>query len=110
MAREYKVLVNYKHNHVSVAQSLYTGPHRKHAENAFSVAGALGNHGILANCTVTFFDGFRIREDFTRHFGPDPEQTYVACLGCEETIPRRPYRMNYCEECAAKAGADNVRS
>ncbi len=29
----------------------------------------LGDHGILSNCTVTLFDGFRIREDWTKTFG-----------------------------------------
>ena len=69
-AREFRVLVNYKLDGVTVWQSLYTGPHRKHADNAFLKAGVLGDHGILSNCTVTFFDGFRVREDWTKTFGP----------------------------------------
>lgn len=63
------VLVNYAIHGVSVSQALYRGPHRKHADNAFLKAGVLGNHGILSNCTVTFFDGFRIRRDLTKTFG-----------------------------------------
>jgi hypothetical protein len=60
---DYKVLINYQLNGVAVAQSLYTGPHRKHADKAFATAGALSRHGILVNCTVSFFDGIRIRQD-----------------------------------------------
>jgi len=80
MARQYKVLVNYTRNGVSIAQALYVGPHRKHADNAFIKAGALGIHGILRDCTVTFFDGFRIREDLTKTFGETPATKRIAEL------------------------------
>lgn len=64
--REYKVMVNYYRNGVSVAQSLYTGPARKHADNAFNKACVLGEHGVLTGCTITFFDGFRLRNELSR--------------------------------------------
>jgi hypothetical protein len=68
MSREYKVLVNYTYNGVAISQSLYSGPHKKHADNAFVKAGVLGNHGILSNCTVTFYDGYRMRLDLTKTY------------------------------------------
>jgi hypothetical protein len=67
-SREYKVLVNYNLNGTSVSQSIYTGPARKHADNAYLKASALGRHGVLTNCTLTFFDGFRIRPEQTKTF------------------------------------------
>jgi hypothetical protein len=47
-----------------VSQSVYTGPHRKHADKAYNSVCALVNHGILHDCVVRFFDGFRIREEY----------------------------------------------
>ena len=67
-SREYKVLVNYNHKGTHITQSLYSGPHRKHADKALATAKTLGRHGILGNCTVTFFDGFRIRPEETESF------------------------------------------
>lgn len=63
-----KVLVDYKLNGITVSQSLYTGPHRKHADKAYNTALALARHGVLTNCTIRFFDGFRLRADFERSF------------------------------------------
>lgn len=68
MSREYKVLINYQLNGVSVSQSLYTGPHEKHADNAYQKACILGRHGVLVYCTITFWDGFRLRADKEQHF------------------------------------------
>ena len=68
MSREYKVLVNYRRNGVSVSRSIYTGPHKKHADKAYWEVCVLGLHGILTDCTVRFFDGFRLREDWDKTF------------------------------------------
>jgi hypothetical protein len=70
--REYRVLINYERNGVSIAQSLYAGPQKKHADHAFAQACVLGRHGILTNCTVKFFDGFRLREDLAYGFHTFP--------------------------------------
>ncbi len=64
MTREFKVLVNYTREGVSISQSLYTGPHKKHADKAFQTAATLIRHGVLTNCTLKFFDGFRLRGDW----------------------------------------------
>lgn len=64
----FKVLVNYQRNGVSVSRSLYTGPHRKHAEKAYHEASVLGLHGILTDCTLRFFDGFKLRLDWDKTF------------------------------------------
>jgi hypothetical protein len=68
--REYKVLVNYnmRTNGVHVARSLYTGPHEKHANKAWVEAKVLGEHGVLVGCTLTFFDGYRLRHELSRVF------------------------------------------
>ena len=65
----FKVLVNYKIDGVSVSRSLYTGPHQKYADQAYEQACVLGRHGILTNCTVRFYDGFRLRLDKDKAFG-----------------------------------------
>ncbi len=62
---DYKVLINYDRGGVSVARSLYTGPHEKHAHKAYREAVVLAGHGILVDCVITFFDGFRLRSDWT---------------------------------------------
>jgi hypothetical protein len=67
--------VNYRLEGVSVAQSLYTGPHKVHADKAYATACVLGQHGILKNCRVTFFDGFRLRKDYERDFRDEKEVT-----------------------------------
>ena len=61
-----KVLINYSRNGVSVSQSLYTGPHKKHADKAYQTACTLARHGVLTDCTITYFDGFRLRQDWER--------------------------------------------
>lgn len=62
-SREFKVLVNYNRNGVFVSRSIYTGPHKKHADKAFFEACVLGLHGVMTDCTIRFFDGFRLRQD-----------------------------------------------
>ena len=52
----------------TVARSLYTGPHQKHAEKAYNEACVLGVHGILKGCSVRFFDGYRLRADREKSF------------------------------------------
>ena len=64
--QDFKVLVNYDLDGVSVTQSVYTGPHRNHALKAYNSASALINHGILTDCTLRFFDGYRLRADWEK--------------------------------------------
>ena len=63
-ARRYKILVNYTKDGVSVSRSLYSGPHKKHADKAYEEASVLIRHGIMVNCKLKFFDGYRLREDW----------------------------------------------
>jgi hypothetical protein len=62
------VLVNYRRNVVSVSRSIYIGPHKKHADKAYWEVCVLGLHGILTDCTVRFFDGFRLREEMEKTY------------------------------------------
>lgn len=66
--QDFKVLVNYLRNGVSVSRALYSGPYRKHAEKAYHEASVLGLHGILTDCTLRFFDGFKLRLDWDKTF------------------------------------------
>lgn len=61
---EYRVLISYDFKGVSVSQSLYTGPHMKHAHKAYNTAHTLALHGCLVNCKIRFFDGYKLRSDW----------------------------------------------
>lgn len=63
-----KVLIQYTVRGASapVSQAVYSGPSKKHADQAYAVALELARKGILVNCTIRFFDGYRLRPDFER--------------------------------------------
>lgn len=63
---EYKVLVNYELNGVSVSRSLYSGPYRSKADQAYRDATTLAQHGILVNCKIRFFDGYKLNQAFEK--------------------------------------------
>jgi len=65
---DFKVLVTYERDGERVSRSLYSGPHEKHADKAYEEACILGKHGILKDCTIQFFNGYRLRHDYEKKF------------------------------------------